>query len=301
MELSETTLNHLSDEAYAFLAREALLARLETLELEREKVANTRPPFGVLAGRATREAFARSMRAVEGDELTLRDQLAQITGIEDWLRPIIRRDVSTYLAAMSPDYCQLLQIAARLNDWERACHIVPGLLKAFARDLRAVRLALAPDKKAHSLVAFELAALAESAERLVAQRHELLVIEKAARALADEELTKKIKFPDLPDLQRVAWVNRLAAIPPEKALVEVTKVEAEVQAFVAEPRDRTYARLQASREACGQLANQTLELYWNQLRAHARAHYVEERDVAEVISMLTQRYVDADIQRRQRA
>jgi len=301
MELSDTTLEHLRDEAYAFLAREALLARVEELDREREKVVSTRPPFGVLARKSSREAFARSMRVVDDNETVLRDQLAQITGIVDWLRPIIGRDVSTYLASMSPDYCRLLQIAARLDDWERAYDVIPELLVAFARDLKAVRIALAPDKKFHSLVAHELAALRESAERLVAQQTELQLIEKAALALAPADLAKEIRFPALPDLQRLAWVSRLAVIPPEKALTEVTRVEKETRDFLADPKPRTFARLEASREVCGQLVNHTLESYWSELRTHARAHYVEERDVADIIAMLSERYVDADIRRRQHA
>jgi hypothetical protein len=302
MELSETTLGHLRDEAYAFLAREALLARIEELDRERTKVASTRPPFGgILARRESREAFARSMRVVDDNDAVLRDQLAQISGIVDWLRPNIRHDVSTYLASVSPDYCRLLQIAARLDDWERSYHGVPELLTAFARDLKGLRLALAPEKKSHALVAVELASLRESAERLVAQQNELQLIEKAALALAPANLAALILFPALPDLQRVAWVSRLAVIPPEKALIEVARVEKETREFLADPKTRTFARLQASRESCEQQLNQTLEGYWNQLRAHARAHYVEERDVADIIAMLSERYVDADIRRRQQA
>jgi hypothetical protein len=300
MELSETTLAHLRDEAYAFLAGQALLARLETLGRERANVETTRPPFGgVLASRASRETYARSMRSVDDNEAVLRDQLAQITGIGDWLRPIIRKDVSTYLASVSPDYCRLLQIAARIDDWERAYHSVPELLVAFARDLRAVRLALAAAKKTPPPVAHELAHLRESAERLAHRHHELHVIERAALALLPVGIAETVQFPELPDLQRLSWVSRLAVIPPDMALAEVTRVEAEMRAFLAGPSDRVVARLQASRAGCGKIVEQTLEEYWKQLRAHARAHYVEERDVSDIIRMLSERYIDADIQRRQ--
>lgn len=299
MELSETTLNHLRDEAYAFLAHQALQSRLETVDRERATVVSTRPPFGVLARKETREAFARSMRVVDDNEAVLRDQLAQISGIVRWVRPIIRQDVSTYLASVSPDYCRFLQVVARVDDWDRSYHHVPELLLAFARDLRAVRLALAPDDKVHALVAHELANLRESAERLVAQQHEMLVIQQAALALAPADLAKEIKFPALPDLQRVAWVSKLAVIPPEKALTEVQRAEKEIREFLAGPSDNIFARLQATREACERLVDRTLEEYWQQLRAHARAHYVEERDVGDIIAMLSERYVDADIQRRQ--
>ena len=301
MELSETTLAYLRDEAYAHLARQALLANLKRLEQERDSVASTRPPFGVLGRRESREAYARSMRSVNDNEAVVCDQLVQITGITDWLRPFIRRDVSTYLAAESPDYCRLLQIAARVDDWERAYRLIPELLVAFARDLRAVRLALVPEKKSHPLISHEITVLRESAEGLAAHRHELRVIEQAALALAPADLADQLKFPALPDLQRLPWVSRLAVVPPETALPEVTQAEAEIRLLLASPMTQVVAQLQEDRDRCTERADRMLEEYWNQLRLHARAHYVEERDVQDVIRMLNERYIDADLQRRQQA
>lgn len=302
MELSDTTLAHLRDEAYVFLAGQALRARLEQLGRERATVETTRPPFGgVLASRASREKYAHSMRSVDNNEAVLRDQLAQITGIGDWLRPIIRKDVSTYLASVSPDYCRLLQIAARLDDWERAYHGMPELLVAFARDLRALRQALAMAKKTPPPVAHELAHLRESAERLAHQQRELRVIERAALALLPAGLASAIRFPDLLDLQRLAWVSRLVVIPPARAMAEVSQVETEMRAFLAGPSDQVLARLHASRDECARVVDRTLEEYWQQLRAHAREHYVEDRDVSDIIRMLSEHYIDADIQRHQQA
>ncbi len=300
MELSEATLSLLRDEAYASIARQQLHEQIEGLEQKRASVATTRPPFGgVLARRETRDTFTRSMRDVDEHEGALRDQLSQLAGIENWLRPVIRRDVSSYLSSASPDYCRLLQIAARLDDWERAYHSVPESFVAFARDLRDLRQALAPAKK--TAPAHELAVLREIAERLAQQRHELGVIEQAALALMPEGLAEPIPFPPLPDMQRLPWVGRLAVIPPERALAEVTRVEAEARAFLEGPSDRVFAVLQTSRDACARIVDQQLEAYWAQLRAHACAHYVDEREVADVIQMLNERYIDPEIQRRQQA
>ncbi len=299
MELSETTLGHLRDEAYAYLAEEALRGKLADLEQERAKVASTRPPFGLLAGRERREAFARSMSVVDESEAGLRDRLTQLGGIAAWLRPAIRADVSTYLASVSPDYCQQLQILARIDDWDRASLHVPELLLAFARDLRAVRRALAPDKKAHSLVAYEIGALRESAERLAALQAELSLIERAARVLATEDVAAQLAFLELPNLQRAAWVTRLAVIPPEQAQADVAGAEEEIRAFLARPDESRRAALQSMRDACAAHAERVLDGYWEQLRTHARAHYVEARDVDDIIAMLRDRYVDADLRRQQ--
>jgi hypothetical protein len=54
-------------------------------------------------------------------------------------------------------------------------------------------------------------------------------------------------------------------------------------------------------KALGGIEDQELESYWEVLRAHALAHYVQERDVDEVLNELNERYVVANIERRQRA
>ncbi len=293
MELSDTTLAHLRDEAYAFLAQDALRAKLQHLEQEREAVANTRSPFGLLARRETREKFAHSMRVIDDNESVLKDQLARISGIVDGLHPIIRKDVSTYLASVSPDYGRLLQVVARFDDWARSYAGLKELLVAFGRASHDVRLALAAAKPNQPLGGRELTELRASAERLSGLRHELHTIEQAALAVAPADLAEPIGFPALPDLQRVAWVSRLAVLPPQKALTEVMPVETEVREFLAGPCDQVPASLQSGRDQCVERAAQVLESYWNQLRAHARAHYVEDREVSEIIAMLTQLYPGA--------
>ena len=204
------------------------------------------------------------------------------------------------LAGASPDYCHLLQIYARFDDWAQAYRQAPELLVAFARDVHAVQLVVAVAKKGASALAHELAVLRASTERFAGLWHELGMIERAALTLAPAGLAKPIRFPALPEAQSPGWVSRLAVMAPEQALSEVIRVESEVRAFLAGPRERVAAELEICRDECGQIVNQVLEEYWAQLRAHARLYYVEERDTADVIAMLTQRYVDRDIQRRQR-
>jgi predicted metal-dependent hydrolase len=300
MQLSESTLEHLQDEAYAFLCREALQESLAALEREKSAISVTRPPFGMLARKATRDAFTQSMRTVLDNEAALRDRIARLDGINDWLRPLIRNSVSGYLAAASPPYCALLQIAARLDDWEIAAQGLPETLVAFARDVRGVRTAASAPGATSQTCAHELAVLRETAERLERRRSELLLIEQSITALAAGGPAAEIRLPTLPDLQRVAWVARLAVLPVAQVVVELTRVEAEVRTFLAEGSANVSARLEAARDICGNLVENALEEYWNQLRAHARRHYVEERDVDEVLEMLTSRYVDASIKRRQR-
>ena len=301
MELSEATLAHLRDEAYALLVQQALVTRLAELETERAAIATTRPRFGVLARRESRETFERSMREVDDNEAALRAKHAKITTIYEWLHPVIRKDVSSYLAGASPDYCRLLQIAARLTDWERAYRAMPELLVAFARDLRGVQLALASKKQTADSIPHAFAVLRQSAERISRQQFELAIIEQAALALAPAGLADQIHFPALPNLQRLPWVSELAVSPREQAHAEVMRVETELRTFLAGPGEQVLVQLQETRDTCANLVQQTLESYWNQLREHACAHYVEAREIDDVIAMLTERYIGADIRSRQRA
>lgn len=293
MELSGAMIVLLRDEAYAYLAQQALVAQLGARERERA-AAEAKGP-GLLARHGSRATFAQTNREGYDQEAVLRDRLTQLTGIVEWLYPIIRQEVSSYFAGVSPEYCRLLKIAARLDDWGRAYATIPEHLTAFARDLRGVRGAAEAAPKASGAFAYELAVLRESAERLAQVQLELYIIEQAALANAPAAVAAQLAFPALPDLKRVSWVSRLAVIPPAKALVEVTRVEAEVRAFLLGPAGVVAGQLEATRRAGAKLVNRTLEDYWDVLREHARAHYVEERGIEEVIAMLTERYVDSDI------
>lgn len=300
MEFASATLEHLRDEAYASLGREALQEQLAALERQKAEIADTRPPFGLLARKETRDAFTRSMRTALDNEVALRERLARLDGILDWLRPLIRNGVSAYLAGMSQPYCALLQVEARLDDWECAVQALSDLLLAFARDVHSVRVAASPAGAAPPAYARELAALRTIVGRLERHRHELDVIAQAIGELTAGGLPTEVRLPALPDFRRSAWLDRLALLSPAQVVAEATRVEAEARSFLADENlaAGVAARLQANRDLCANLAENALEQYWNQLRTHACAHYVEERDVDEVLDMLTRRYVDADIQSR---
>ena len=280
--------------------RQALESKLTSLEREKESIASTRPPFGMLARKETREAFTRSMRTALDNEAALRDRLAQIRGIEAMLRPRLRADIADYLAEVSPDFARFPQVRARLEDWDRSFRLLPDLLTAFARELRGARQAAAGPAGVKNFVQ-TLATLRESAVGLERQHHELLVITGAVGEITETGPGGEICAPPLPDFRRVSWVSRLAVIPLNQAVAEVTRFEKEVREFLAGGKDTAFARLEASRDVCTQLESRAVEQYWEQLRLHARAHYVEERDIDDVLAMLTQRYVSADIVRRQKA
>jgi hypothetical protein len=118
--------------------------------------------------------------------------------------------------------------------------------------------------------------------------------------LTQAEEMSEIRVPVLPDFQRVEWVNHLAALSLDQALTEATCFEQEVRDFLADGIDRVHIRLEVGRDECARLENRVLEQYWSQLREYAQTHYVEERDVDDVLTMLAQRFASAENARRER-
>jgi hypothetical protein len=290
MELSEATLELLQDEAYAFLCREVVKERLVSLEREKDVIASTRPPFGLLARKETRDTFTRSMRTALDSEETLREWLPQISEIEHLLKPLLRRDIAAYLTAVSPDYRRYQQVRDRLDVWERVFQALLEFVVAFARELSILQEAVAADSPGGRSIVEELPVVREAAVRLENKRRDLLGTTVTVTDLAQAGAMSEICVPVLPDLQPVAWVSRLAVLQRDQALNEATCFEKEVRDFLADGVDQVRARLKASREECTRLESKFLEQYWTRLRAHAQTHYVEERDVDEVLDMLTQRY-----------
>jgi hypothetical protein len=298
MELSPTTIEHLRDEAYAMLCRHAVMEALEKIEREKASIASTRPPFGILASKNTRETFERSLHEATGTEAALRTRLGQLIQLESWLHDILHTELREYLAIISPDYRRFATADALLDQWEIEFRTLPELLVAFARDVRNVQQDAASAPGHRDLQPF--AVLRDSALRVEQQ---LTVLDNIAAQIAfllPAAAAAEVRVPALPDFRRVAWVNRIASLPPEQLVAETSRVERDARAFAAHDHSTVPLRLQASHEACRHHEDIFVKQYWDQLRAHAQAHYVEDRDIDEVIEILTQNYVTSDLARRQK-
>lgn len=298
MELSATTIGHLRDEAYATLCRHAVTQALEALEREKATIVSTRPPFGILASRQTRDAFEKSMETAAGNEAALRTRLGQVIQLEKWLHGILHAELQKYLSAISPEYRHFAQVDQLLDQWEVQFRALPELLTAFARDVRNATLQSASAPGMRDLQLFAI--LRDSALRVEKHFDSMDQIVTQFTLLLPSDAAAEIRVPALPDFRRVAWVNRIAALPADQLLAEGTRVERAAREFVAADHANVALRLQAAHEACKHHEENFLQHYWNQLRAHAQAHYVEDRNIDEVIEMLMQNYVTSDLARRQR-
>ena len=201
---------------------------------------------------------------------------------------------------MSLEYRRVGQIKHLLNDWEKlVARPLPDNLVAFAREMRGLRQAVSAAGRIDLPGAHELALLREIAGRVEEQQDRLAQIANSINTLALEIGLVEVRVPPLPQFRRRAWVDLLCVAPPDKAIADVTRVEGEVRAFIHGGMQPIIGRLQACRVSCAQRLENYLQQYWDQLRAHAQAHWVQERDIDQVLEIMAQRY-DADITRRQR-
>jgi hypothetical protein len=300
MELSKASLELLRDEAYILLCRETLQESLKTLEQEKAVLVNSRPPFGVLAAKKTRNAFETSIRQAEDTNAALRSRLDRAARYETWLQRCIRRELAAHLELVSAEYQRVAQIRRLLDEWEYCVtRQLSDTLVAFAREMRGFRLAGAEPGRVDPPGAEELALLREIALRLEQLQDYLGHLASVVNAHALEIGLIDVRVPPLPQFRRAVWVDWLRVIPLEQSIADITRVEAEVRAFVHGGMQPIVGRLQASRVSSVQRQEDYLQQYWEQLRAHAQSHWVEEREVDHVLDTLADRYEEA-IARRQR-
>jgi hypothetical protein len=298
MELSRATLQLLRDEAYVALCREAVQERLKNLQREKVSLVNSRPPFGVLAPKKTREAFETSLRITDDTEAAMRSRLTRVEKYETWLNRRISRELGTYLGAVSPEYKRVSEIKLLLDDWEKGVtRLLPDTLIAFAREMRGLRLAISTPDRVERPGAHEIALLYEIAMRVESQLDRLGQIAATVNKHA-LEIALEVRLAPLPMFRRGTWVDWLRAVPLDQTLVDVARAEGEIRTFLNDMQP-IYGRVQGCRVSCVQRQENYLQHYWSQLRAHAQSHWVEEREVDEVLDTLAARY-DADITRRQR-
>jgi hypothetical protein len=291
MELSKATLELLRDEAYVFLCRKALQDRSDQLDREKTQLASSRPPFGLLARKQTRDAYATSVRTTLETEEMVNDRFARLARFDVLLQRSLRRDLVEYLRQASPEYQRFVRIQQLLNEWEYCVqHLLPDSLSAFARDLRAVRQAATTAVPGPQQCTRELVALREVAVRLEEQQTHLNRITASFNDTAKPLSRTDVQIPTLPNFRRTVWVDWLSVVPIDQIVLEVTRVEMEIRAFVTTGLEPALGRLQGSRNACTLLQDNFLQTYWNRLRAHAQSNYVESRDVDQVLSALAENY-----------
>jgi len=305
MSLPDDVILLLRDEAYLDLCRTVLNEAQERMAAERLQVAQTRPPFGILATKKQRDIFEASMQTVLNNEAGIAGRLAKLDAIEKWLKNAIRDRLRDYLRQASENYRRSGKIAESIQSWDRLIEHYGEQLLALARNIKNVAVsfvgAAGGTRSAFADRAQTFAELRMGADNLDRTALQLDSLSRTVTMYAANSPCKDVQLAELPIKGVVGWVDQLALKHDRDALPVAQDMESEARVVVARRLSDFHASAAAALETIAGIEAKELEGYWEVLRAHALAHYVQERDVDEVLNELNERYVVATIERRQRA
>ena len=298
----------LQDEAYAVLCQESLSEALAKINREKEEILSTRPPFGMLATSQTRQVFQTSLRSVMDNQEGLSTRFDQLTQIDAWLKGEIEKALQGYLPGISIEYRTCHDAAAVVLRWEHAIAGMHDMSLALARDASAVAAAINPMPVANTpppsaalIEQARLRALANLRITIVAIQADIAGVREVQdqfMQLCDAQ-ADGLQLPAPPEFRTLAWVDKLASMPGGQATAEAVRCEAEARGFCGDGLKGLLRQAQEVREACLETGKAILAQHWRQLRAHAQANFVQERDVDEVIAELSQHRLAAETSRRQ--
>jgi hypothetical protein len=304
MSLPDDVISLLRDEAYLDLCRNALKDALERLLTEKQQVSETRPPFGILSSKRLREDFESSMQAVLDTETAIEGRLGKLEAIEKWLKAAIRERLGDYLKQVSENFRRSAKIAEAIKSWDRLIEHYGEQLLALARNIKNVSVSFSGAaggvRSAFGDRAQAFAELRMGADSLDRTALQLESLTRSMAMIGANSPYQDVQLAEIAIKGVVNWVDNLALQHDRDALPAAQELEADARNVVAKKLTTYHASAAAALAALTPIENQELESYWEVLRAHALAHYVQERDVDEVLNELNERYVVANIERRQR-
>jgi len=278
---------------------------LERLVAEKQQVSETRPPFGILATKKQREIFESSMQTVLDTEAAIEARLGKLEVIENWLKSAIRERLRDYLQQVSENYRRSAKISETIRAWDRLIEHYGEQLLALARNIKNVAAsysgATGGGRSAFGDRAQAFAELRMGADSLDRTAIQLESLSRTMGMYAANSAYKDVQLPELPIKGAVNWTDNLALLHDRDALPAAQEMESDARNVVAKRLTEFHQNAAEALEELAAVDSKELESYWEVLRAHALAHYVQERDVDEVLTELNERYVVANIERRQRA
>lgn len=298
--ISERTIACLRDEAYATLCRESLTDALAQTAVKKQELISSRPPFGMLGSKKARDAYETSLNTATHTEAEYRLKLQQVDQLEHWLQSTIQEGLHEYLTAGSAEYQGYNEISTLVERWQNALGGLHELVLALARDARATAAAVNSHAGGRNGQLQVVASLREIATNLHAEILKIARISNEVARLAAGKIPTASLLPALPAFRHGGWVDQVILLTPAECVRELQLCEAEARAFCGGGKNDLLLRAESTRSASLRTRLEYLNKYWDQLRAHALQHYVEARDVDEVLAELTRHYVGADLKRRQR-
>jgi hypothetical protein len=294
-QLSADSIACLRDEAYTYLCRESLTQQLARIESDKAQILTTRPPFGLLASKKSRETYEASLNSALHAESEVRAKLSEVERVDLWVKSKLQDALNDYLTVVNPDHQLFNQISDLVDRWQNAVGGLGEHALAFARDLRA---AAKPDLN-RSRNVHAIAILRSAAAYLYSEAAKVEMIAQEAARLGEGKLPQETRLPALPAFRPSTWVDRTFVLTPAKCAAELEAAEVEARAFCTAGKNDLLIRAEKTRAASLYTRQAYLEGYWQQLRAHALKYYVQPHNVDEVLAQLLARYLADDLERHQ--
>jgi hypothetical protein len=295
LKLSHETLACLRDESFAIVCRLKLTEELKSIEAEKEKIKATRPLLGILASRATRNNYDKSLQEITTAETEIRRNLIQIQRLENWLRSMIYDSLNNYLTLVSPDHQLLDQIETLIQRWQNGLAALTEQAIAFARD---ARVALT-EKDGRNQKLHAMAGLRISSDFLHGEAAKITQIARKTTRISAGKISAQSQLPALPTFRTSAWVDRILVWSPEDCDQDLKIAETEARNFCSEGKTELLIKSDRTRALCVELRKKYIEAYWEKLRGQLPQHDIDQLDANEVIKELTKLYVTTDLKRRQ--
>jgi hypothetical protein len=228
----------------------------------------------------------------------LKNRLAKIDALEDWLKSALHARLRGYLQESSRDYSYSAVVLPAINAWEQEVNPYGGYLLAFACELKNAVRALAGGKD-NLYASFNprvktVAGLRLSAEGLDRASLQLDAAARHLNRVVAGTIYAKVRVLAPPFAGLVQWMERLALLSNVDALVEMQGKELEVRPLLANKLLFLRSCATTARETVDEVQRDYLESYWDDLRQYALTNYVKECEVDAVLDEISGRYAAAD-------
>jgi len=295
MSLSPETIALLRDEAYLALCRQALTDAFAEANSKLQQIRETRPPFGLLATRKTKEVFERSLQEAMEGETSLQNRLDKVEMLSTWVRSELRPQLHGYLWQVAPEYRHGADVRAALNRVGNQIDPYAEALQAYARDLRSLVHALV-GAVGGTVIARAISDLRNTIQHLDAQTLQFELNCQRVTRTTEGSLFADIRTFPSPLPTQMATIERIVRLDDAQLLEQAQLIEANIRTLLATGIAEMRVVIEAARDRVAQIESEYLEKYWQQLRTYAEQHYVTERDLDEVLMEISERYI---AQRRQ--
>jgi hypothetical protein len=285
----------LRDEANLSTARHVLDAARQDCLTRQVAVQANRPPLGFLASKKQREEYHTAMIAVVSDLELIDRMLSRVSIARERTQPPLRAALAAHFSETDNLYRQGLRAARFHEHWRRMHAVLADRLKAFLRDTRQARNAMADDGRVgrprHS---------SETMWRLGNTRSAAAELERAiadlnasssdhAAAVANTPFAQ-VHLPIIEMWNCIAPIDTLMGRPPDDSLAETDQLLVDFIEFKEPSLETLNGMFKAVTGEHAQLAESHLRARWSELLVQAEAHLVTDADLEPTL---------VDIERRQ--